>query len=211
MVKIWETSSNWNNQNKWLLRVPGNSHHASWESKGTAREIEKNTTWYPKHPRIKMATFQLDDASQIITMQKWMFTWVEITMSSRFFRWLSHIFSKTTSAGLSSLDSPSRVKPPGTPKPTMFNGWRFGGNGDYQPFFHKELGFPSSNWNKHFINGCLEYQPPARLFFVRFFVCQSFSTVLTLHKTNSSPLKIGRNPKGNSSSNHPFVSFREGT
>ena len=26
----------------------------------------------------------------------------------------------------------------------------------------------------------------------------------TLPETNSSPLKIGRNPKGNSSSNHPF-------
>ena len=27
---------------------------------------------------------------------------------------------------------------------------------------------------------------------------------ITLPKTNSSPLKIGRNPRGNSSSNHPF-------
>ena len=40
-------------------------------------------------------------------------------------------------------------------------------------------------------------RPPKQHFWV-------LGTGFTLPKTNSSPLEIGRNPKGNSSSNHPF-------
>ena len=45
--------------------------------------------------------------------------------------------------------------------------------------------------------------------------CRSKKIAFTLPETNSSPLKIGQNPKGMSSPNHQFseefLSFREGT